>query len=70
MYDTATYNPESHLLEYADVGLMSLYIADCDALTQIAEILKKPAEARELEERGARYREKLATLWTRKEASF
>ncbi|HWS66638.1 MAG TPA: trehalase family glycosidase [Steroidobacteraceae bacterium] len=70
MYDTATYNPESHLLEYADVGLMSLYIADCDALTQIAEILKKPAEARELEERGARYREKLATLWDAQRGIF
>jgi putative isomerase len=63
MYDAATYNPELRLLEYADVGLMSLYIADCDALTQIAEILQKPAEARELHERGARYRGKLATLW-------
>ena len=63
MYDSARYNPELHLLEYADVGLMSLYIADCDALNQIAEILRQPAEARELAGRSARYREKLATLW-------
>jgi putative isomerase len=63
MYDAATYNPQSHLLEYADVGLMSLYIADCDALNQIAKNLNKPAEAQELQKRGARYREKLATLW-------
>jgi putative isomerase len=63
MYDATTYNTESHQLEYADVGLMSLYIADCDALTQIAEILQKPADARELQERGARYRVMLATLW-------
>ena len=28
--------PKSHLLEFADVGLMSLYIADCDALAEIA----------------------------------
>jgi Mannosylglycerate hydrolase MGH1-like glycoside hydrolase domain len=70
MYDTATYNPETHLLEYADVGLMSLYIADCDALNQIAEILKKPAEARELAGRGAHYREKLATLWDEQRGIF
>jgi putative isomerase len=70
MYDAATYNPESHLLEYADVGLMSLYIGDCDALTQIAEILKKPSEARELKERGGRYRGKLATLWNEQMGIF
>ncbi|MFZ0745269.1 MAG: trehalase family glycosidase [Terracidiphilus sp.] len=63
MYDAATYNPQSHVLEYADVGLMSMYIADCDALAQIAEALNKPAEAKELNDRAARYRAKLATLW-------
>jgi hypothetical protein len=63
MYDTATYNSKSHLLEYADVGLMGMYIADCDALQEIAEALSKPAEAKELKERSARYRAKLATLW-------
>jgi hypothetical protein len=63
MYDGSTYNPETHLLEYADVGLMSMYLADCDALAQIADTLQKPAEARELRDRGARYRAKLATMW-------
>jgi hypothetical protein len=63
MYDNAVYNEETHLLEYADVGLMSMYIADCDALAQIAEILDKPAEAKELKARSARYRAALATLW-------
>jgi putative isomerase len=27
MYDDTTYNPQSHLLDFADVGLMSMYIA-------------------------------------------
>lgn len=63
MYDTAAYDPETHLLEYADVGLMSMYIADCDALAQIADALAKPAEAKELRDRSARYKAKLETLW-------
>jgi hypothetical protein len=63
MYDTAIYNPHSHFLEMADVGLMSMYIADCDALAEIAETLNKPSEAKELKERSAGYRAKLATLW-------
>ncbi len=63
MYDSATYDKNRRQLEYADVGLMSMYIADCDALAQMATDLGKTAEARELMQRSARYREKLATLW-------
>lgn len=63
MYDTAEYNAQTHVLEYADVGLMSMYIADCDALAEMAETLNKPAVARGLKDRAARFRAKLATLW-------
>jgi putative isomerase len=63
MYDNVVYNPQSHLLEFADVGLMSLYIADCDALASIAEILQRPQQSKELRERSARYRAKVQTLW-------
>ena len=70
MYDDATYDPKAHNLEFADVGLMSLYIADCDALAQIAGTLNKHAEAKELHDRSARYRTKLATLWDEKAGIF
>jgi putative isomerase len=63
MYDSTAYNQQSHVLEYADVGLMSMYIADCDALAAIADALGKAPEAKELKDRAARYRAKLATLW-------
>jgi glycogen debranching enzyme len=63
MYDDTTYNSQSHVLEFADVGLMSMYIADCDALAKIADELGKAAEAKELKDRATRYRAKLATLW-------
>jgi hypothetical protein len=63
MYDGATYDAQTHVLEFADVGLMSMYIADCDALAEIANALDKAADAKELRERAAHYREKLATLW-------
>ncbi len=70
MYDSSTYNAQSHVLEYADVGLMSMYIADCDALASIAGTLNKPAEKKELEDRSARYRAKLATLWDEQAGIF
>lgn len=70
MYDDATYNAQSHVLEYADVGLMSMYIADCDALAEMADALGKTAEAKELRERAERYRAKLGTLWDEKAGIF
>jgi putative isomerase len=70
MYDGTFYNKETHLLEYADVGMTSLYIADCNALAEIAEALGKAAEARELRERAERYRAKLQTLWDEKTGIF
>ena len=70
MYDGTLYNPQTHLLEYADVGMTSLYIADCDALAEIAEVLDKKAEVRELRERAERYRASLEGLWNDKMGMF
>jgi hypothetical protein len=70
MYDDTTYDAKTHLLEFADVGLMSMYIADCDALAKIADALGKDAGAKELRERGARYRQKLGTLWSAEAGIF
>ncbi len=70
MYDGTTYNRETHLVEYADVGLMSLYVADCNALAEIADVLGKTDEARELRDRGARYAAKLKTMWNEQAGMF
>ena len=63
MYDDAVYNAATHKLEFADVGLMSMYIADCDALATMADNLGEAAAASEIRGRAAHYRAKLATLW-------
>ena len=70
MYDGTTYNRETHLVEYADVGLMSLYVADCDALAKIADVLGKTDEAKELRERSAKYSAKLKTMWNEQAGMF
>jgi hypothetical protein len=70
MYDDSTYDAQKHVLEFADVGLMSMYIADCDALAEIADAIGKTDDAKELRERAARYRGKLATLWDDKAGIF
>lgn len=70
MYDSAVYDPKTHLLEFADVGLMSMYIADCDALATIADALDRTGEARELRARSAQYGRKLQTLWSSQAGIF
>ena len=70
MYDGTVYNPDSHLIEYADVGLMSMYVADCDALAEIADTLGKTEDAKELRGREDKYRAKLATMWDERAGMF
>jgi neutral trehalase len=70
MYDDAAFDATTHRLQMGDVGLMSLYIADCDALAQIADVLGKAKEAKELRGRASRYRAKLGTMWDEKAGIF
>ena len=70
MYDGTFYDPGTHMLEFADVGMTSLYVADCNALAEIAEGLNKTVEAKELRDRAARYRAALAALWDEKTGIF
>ena len=70
MYDGASYDKKLHLMEFADVGLMGMYIADCDALAQIATELGRSDEATELRARSDRYRASLATLWSEPDGIF
>lgn len=63
MWDDAVFDSVNHRMLLADVGLMSLYIADCRSLSEIAAILGKLDDAKELTERAEKYAKKLATLW-------
>jgi putative isomerase len=66
MYEDVIFNYDSAVMEMHDVGLNALYIADCDALAEIAEILHKTKEADELKARANYFREQLKTLWVEK----
>ncbi len=63
MYDDVPFDHESHLLLLADVGLMSLYIADCHALADLAKRIGRTAETGELQRRADRYAKKLKGMW-------
>jgi neutral trehalase len=66
MYDGVPFNQLTNRLEMADVGLNALYVADCRALAEIAGVLGKTAEQRELLARGDQYAAALSTLWDEK----
>ena len=63
MWDDATFDSLNHRMLMADVGLMSLYIADCHSLSEIADILGYTNDAKELTARAEKYSKKLETLW-------
>ena len=63
MYEDVPFNREKDVLELQDVGLTSLYIADCRALAELARLLGREAEAAELEERAVAFSDALDGLW-------
>jgi putative isomerase len=70
MYDDVPFNNESHKMELADVGLMGMYIMDCNTLADIALVIGKNEEAKELQLRAIDYREALKSLWSEKDGIF
>jgi len=63
MYDDVPFDKERCQLMMQDVGLSSLYVADCEALAEIADVLGKHDDARELRERGESIRQNIQGLW-------
>lgn len=70
MYDSMYFNPATHVMELADVGLMSMYILDCRSLAEIANALGRKNDANELQKRAAAYSKSLSTLWDEKTGIF
>ena len=63
MYDDVPFDHSSHLMKQSDVGLMSLYVTDCEALAAIAGKLGQTVEQQELLQRTGEYAQGLAQLW-------
>lgn len=70
MYDDVPFDTSDNKLLLADVGLMSLYILDCDALAEIASVLHREDIKKELTARAAKYRKKLSGLWSEEKGMY
>lgn len=62
MYDDMPFDKDSHLMGLADVGLTGLYIMDCEALAELADLIGRP-EAAELRQRAEHSKQGLEELW-------
>ncbi len=58
------------MLELASVDLISLYVAECNYLAEIAAFLGKEEDAKELKARSEMYEKKFQELWDDKTGIF
>jgi len=63
MYEGVPFDKDRGILLLQDVGLTSLHIADCRALAELAAILGRDEEHRELTDRADRFTAELDRLW-------
>jgi hypothetical protein len=69
MYDGMPFDPGTHLMGLADVGLTGLYIMDCESLADLADIIGRP-EAAELRERADLSKRGLEEMWDDKSGMY
>lgn len=70
LYDDAPFDADTHQTMVEDVGITSLYIADCESLAELARRMNREDEADELERRTERYARGLDDLWCEAEGIY
>ena len=70
MWDDATFNQSTFTMELADVGLNSMYVMDCKALAEIAKVLGKKQDVKELNARAKEFSKKVEKLWSEESGIF
>jgi len=63
MYEGVPFDEATSTLALQDVGLNSLYVADCKALAEIANVLGYVSDATELTARANLIAQRMASLW-------
>jgi len=63
MFEGVPYDPKKGMFEMQDVGLNGLYVADCRALAEIADVIGRNVEAAELRLRAEQFSREMESLW-------
>lgn len=70
LFDSIDFNEETNTLNLGSVGLLSLYVYDCQALAFIARELGKTEDAKELDARAKRFGMKIHDHWDEKSGIY
>lgn len=70
MYDDASFDTETELLNIQDVGLTSLYIEDCRCLERMAKVLERRKEEKELKKRADFYSRNAHRFWCEEDGMY
>jgi neutral trehalase len=70
MYDKVAFNPEKNTIELQDVGLNSLYLAECKILKRIAFELDEIELAAEIDKREQVIKKEFRLLWRKDKFAF
>lgn len=63
MYIETTFDAKKSMMDMHDVGLNAMYIADCEVLAKMAEVLGKKDDAKKLNKRVKEFQKNIQTLW-------
>ncbi len=64
MFEGVPFSPKKNIFEMQDVGLNSLFVADCRALAEIADVIGRKVEAAELRLRAEQFSREIDALWS------
>lgn len=70
MYDDVPFNKETNMLELEDVGLTGLYINDCRSLIELAKIIGRTEDIKEIQTRMDKACKGLENLWDEKSGFY
>ena len=70
MYEDVPYDMEKHMIKQADIGLMSLYCADCQALSNMANVLGKTEDVALLLSTKAIFEKSIQAMWNEEDGIF
>jgi neutral trehalase len=70
MYDDIPFDASKQCLMLQDVGLNGMYVADCEALAALAQMIDRKDAVRELTARGNEFRNHMQHLWDEKTGMF
>ena len=70
MYEDVPFDDDANIMRLADVGLMGMYVLDCQSLEEMARILGRDEDIPEVQERRRKVENAILRLWSPEKKIF